>query len=180
MKLKTLLAGAILLSLVFARPVVAATADEIAAKNAQIQEIQRQIDEYQRQIDTVRTQKASLEGELKSLNAQVNQITLELKSLNLSISNTNLQISDTQSKIGAAVVKISKDQSALAQYIRVLYQNDQETLTSILIKNIRTRCAVFFRHNSHITQRLSIISAETPNNKSPHYGNNQKHKKNSL
>src|SRR3989344_7217256 len=113
----------------------ASTADEIAAKNAQIQEIQRQIDEYQKQIDAAHGQAVTLQSEVKSLNAQINQIALELKSLNLSIGNTTLQINDTQAKISEAQGKIGKDQDSLGQYIRLIYQNDQESLTSVLIKN---------------------------------------------
>jgi len=141
MRLQTII-GVIIISTLLSGPfslmsavVRASTADEIAAKNAQIQEIQRQIDEYQKQIDAAHGQAVTLQSEVKSLNAQINQIALELKSLNLSIGNTTLQINDTQARIIQAQEKITKDQGSLAQYIRILYQNDQETLTSILIKN---------------------------------------------
>jgi peptidoglycan hydrolase CwlO-like protein len=137
---KTIIAGLSLISLiassfVFSTNAMAATADEIAQKNAQIQELQRQISEYQKQIDSVHGQAQTLQGEIKSLTAQINQINLELQSLNLSISNTNLQIQDTQSKIGEAEDKMGKDQDSLGQYMRILYQNDQESLTAILIKH---------------------------------------------
>ncbi len=120
----------------FSVPLYAAdNAVEIADKNAQIQQIQQQIAQYQRQIDSIHGQALTLQGQVNSLNAQINQITLELKSLSLSIGSTNLQINDTQSKISVAEEKISKDQVALGEYLRLVYQNDQETLTSVLIKH---------------------------------------------
>ncbi len=109
--------------------------NEIANKNAQIQQIQQEIAQYQRQIDNIHGQALTLQGQVNSLNAQIKQITLELQSLGLSIGNTNLQISDTQSQITVAEDKIGKDQVALADYLRLVYQNDQESLTSVLIKH---------------------------------------------
>ncbi len=115
--------------------VYAAVADDIASKNQQIQEIQQQVDAYQQQIDTIHSQALTLQGQVKSLTAKISQITLELKSLGISISETNLEIADTETKIGDAEAKITKDQETLGQYLRVLYRNDQESLTSILLKN---------------------------------------------
>lgn len=115
--------------------VLAGTQDDIAAKNAQIEQIQQQIEQYQQQIDTIHSQAQTLQGEVNSLNAQIAQITLELKSLNLSISNTNSQIGDTQSQISDAEQKITKDDAVLAQYLLVTYQTDQESLVNILLKN---------------------------------------------
>jgi len=119
----------------FSLSVRASTADDIAAKNAQIQQIQQQIETYQQQIDSVHNQALTLQGEIKSLDAQIGQMTLELKSLAISISSTTLQINDIQAQITIAEGKIADDQASLGQYLRLVYQNDQETLTSILIKN---------------------------------------------
>ncbi|OGN27620.1 MAG: hypothetical protein A2941_01350 [Candidatus Yanofskybacteria bacterium RIFCSPLOWO2_01_FULL_49_17] len=114
---------------------IADTASEISERTAQIQELQRQIDQYQQQINSYHGQAQTLQGEISNLTAQINQINLELRSLALSISNTNLQINDTQAKIAEAERKIGKGQESLGQYLRIIYQNDQESLTSILIKN---------------------------------------------
>ncbi len=113
----------------------AAVTDEVNQKNSQIDEIQRQLDQYQQQIDTIHSQTMTLQGEVAALNAKIGQITLELKSLAISISKTNLEIQSTQSKINDAEDKISKNEVVLGQYLRIIYQNDQETLTSILLKH---------------------------------------------
>lgn len=110
-------------------------ADTASDTNQQIQDIQQQIAQYQQQIDTIHSQTVTIQGQITVLNAQINQITLELKSLALSINQTNLGIKNTQLKIGDAESQISKDEIVLAQYLRVVYQNDQETLTGILFKH---------------------------------------------
>lgn len=114
---------------------ICATADTTSDTNQQIQSIQQQIDEYQQQIDTIHSQTVTLQGQITVLSAQINKNALELKSLALSISQTNLEIKNTQLKISDAESKISKDQVVLAQYLQLIYKSDQETLTSILLKN---------------------------------------------
>ena len=113
----------------------AITADEINQKNREIEEIQRQIEQYQQQIDEIQPTKTTLQSEVASLNAKINQLNLEIKSLGLSVTKTNLEVKSTQEKIKEAEYKIARSQVILGQYLRILYQNDQETLTSILLKH---------------------------------------------
>ncbi len=114
---------------------ISARASTASDTDQQIQSLQQQIDQYQQQIDAVHSQAVTLQGQIAVLTAQINQYTLQLKSLALSISQTNADIKDTQKKISDAEAQISQDQIVLAQYLRVVYQNDQETLTGILFKN---------------------------------------------
>lgn len=109
--------------------------DEIDARNKQIEEIQRQIDEYEKQIEGAQNQSQTLQNEINSLNAKIGQVQLEIKSLGLSINKTNLEISATETKIGDAEGKISKHKNALGQYIKIINENDQRSLTEILLKN---------------------------------------------
>ena len=113
-------------------PVFGAVSDDT---NQQIQTLQQQIDQYQQQIDTIHSQSVTLKGQIDLLTAQINQTALELKSLGLSINQTTASIKATQAKITAAEAQIAEDQTILAQYLRVVYQNDQETLTGILFKH---------------------------------------------
>lgn len=113
----------------------ATLADDIAAKNRQIEELQRQIAEYQAQIDQNRTKSRTLQTEISKLNAEINQVTLEIKSLGYSIDQTSLEIRDTIEKIIEAEEKLSKHKEALGQFIRLAYETDQKTLTEILLNN---------------------------------------------
>jgi len=126
--------GIILLAFAFSHA-QATIQDDINARNQQIQAIQQQIDQYQQQIDAAHSQSLTLQSQVNSLNAQIGQITLELKSLALSISNTTLQITQTQDQITQAEQQIAKDQQVLSQYLLIIYKNDQESLTSVLLKH---------------------------------------------
>ena len=115
--------------------VLAVTPEEIAQKNREIEAIQKEIEQYQQQIEAIQPTKTTLQSEVANLNAKINKLNLEIKSLGLSIANTNSEVQSTQEKIKEAQNKIAKDQVVLGQYLRILYQNDQETLTSILLKH---------------------------------------------
>jgi peptidoglycan hydrolase CwlO-like protein len=116
-------------------PVQAITAEEISQKNKEIEAIQKEIEQYQQQIDSIQPTKATLQSEVAKLTAKINQLNLEIKSLGLSINKTNLEVKSTQEKIKDAEENIAKNQVVLGQYLRILYQNDQETLTGILLKH---------------------------------------------
>ncbi len=126
------LAGTVFLSFGRAR---AAVQDEISERNRQIEELQKQIDEYQNQIDGARTKSKTLENEIARLNAEISQVQLEIRSLNLSISKTGAEIGETERQINEATAEMEKHKQALAQYLKLAYENDQKTLTEILLKN---------------------------------------------
>ena len=116
-------------------PAIGAITDDINQKNSEIEEIQREIEQLMQQIDSIQPAKMTLQGEVANLNAKINQLNLEIKSLGLSITKTNLEVQSTQEKIKEAEDKIARNQVILGQYLRLLYQNDQETLTTILLKH---------------------------------------------
>src|SRR3989338_3083193 len=113
----------------------ASVQDDIANRQKQIEEIQRQIDEYQKQIEQTQSTSKTLEGAIKGLNAKIGQLTLEIKSLALSINQTISAIGVAENKISEANDKILKHRSALAQYLKAIYESDQKSLTEVLLKN---------------------------------------------
>ncbi len=136
----------------------ASVQDEIDAKNRQIEEIQKQIDEYEKQAEGAHSQSQTLQSEIANLNAQINQVQLEIRSLSLSINKTNLEIGSTETKIGEAQDKITTHKNALAQYIKIINENDQKSLTAILISN-RNLSDFFNDLNSIQTTQDSLKTA---------------------
>src|SRR3989338_6938015 len=113
----------------------AAVQDEIADRNQQIEELQKQIEEYQNQVDSARTKSSTLESEIARLNAEINQVQLEIRALNLSINKTTAEVRETEGQISDTEQQMAKHRNALAQYIKLAYENDQRTLTEILLNN---------------------------------------------
>ena len=113
----------------------AAVQDEISQRNQQIEELQRQIEEYQNQVDSARTKSSTLESEIARLNAEINQVQLEIRALNLSINKTTAEVRETEGQISDTEQQMAKHRNALAQYIKLAYENDQRSLTEILLNN---------------------------------------------
>ncbi|MEX2090731.1 MAG: lytic murein transglycosylase [Candidatus Paceibacterota bacterium] len=113
----------------------AAVQDEIQERNKQIEELQKQIEEYQNQVDTTRIHSKTLQNEIARLNAEINQVQLEIRVLNLSINKTSSEIQETEGQISKAETKMIKHKNALVQYLKLSYENDQKSLTEILLNN---------------------------------------------
>ncbi|OGN40847.1 MAG: hypothetical protein A2606_01880 [Candidatus Yanofskybacteria bacterium RIFOXYD1_FULL_42_10] len=109
--------------------------DDITAKQKQIEELERQIEEYQTQIDTTRSKSKTLKNEIVGLNAKINQLSLEIKSMSLAINQTSLEINDAENKIDRLQSEIGIHKNAMAQYIKIVYENDQKNLTEVILKN---------------------------------------------
>ncbi len=109
--------------------------DDIDAKNRLLEEYQRQLEGYIQEAEKAGSQSKTLKGEIARLNAEINQVQLEIKSLGVSINKTSLEIGVTETKVGEAVDKINKHKNALGQYIKIINENDQKSLTEILLKN---------------------------------------------
>lgn len=132
---RALIGVLVLFSLVFFSPVHASVQDDIDAKNRLLEEYQRQLEGYIQEAEKAGSQSKTLQGEIARLNAEINQVQLEIKSLGVSINKTGLEIGVTETKIGDAENKINTHKSALGQYIKIINENDQRSLTEILLKN---------------------------------------------
>ncbi len=126
---------ALMFSLIQIHSVEATVQDEIDAKNRLLEEYQKQMEEYQSQAENAGLQSKTLKNEITRLNTEIKQVQLEIKSLGVSINKTGLEIGVTETKIGDAEDKINKHKNALAQYIKIINENDQRSLTEILLKN---------------------------------------------
>jgi len=109
--------------------------DDIDAKNRLLEEYQRQMEEYIQEAEKAGTQSKTLKNEIARLNAEIKQVQLEIKTLNVSINKTGLEIGVTETKISDAKNKVNKHKNALGQYIKIINENDQRSLTEILLKN---------------------------------------------
>lgn len=127
----TLVMGVVLTAV----PAHASISDEIAAKQAQIQELQRQIAEYQQQADAVGSKSRTLENEIAKLNAQINRIELEVRELEANIDKTGLEIERTSGSIGEAEQQLGLQRDALSTYLRETDAIDQQSLAQILLKH---------------------------------------------
>jgi membrane-bound lytic murein transglycosylase B len=138
-----------------------AIADDIAAKQQQIEALQRQIDAYQAQAEAAGQQSKTLQSEVARLNAQIGSLTTQIKSLSLSIDSTNLGIQETSSAISDGEHRLELHRQAMAQYLRETDAVDQMSLSQILLQHNALSDFFDYIHSIQRTQdnlRLAIRS----------------------
>jgi len=125
-------------------PTPVKTESEIKFDNLQIQrtELEKQLAEYEQQIeDTQKTideykkKGSTLKNEISTLSAKVDKLNLQIRAVTVSLSKINQDIIETQKQIGTTEGKIDTNKEALAESLRVIYQNDNQNMMTILLAN---------------------------------------------
>ncbi|MDP3725033.1 MAG: lytic murein transglycosylase [Nanoarchaeota archaeon] len=138
--MKQYVALALLILLLFSLPLAQAQESSTDGKSraeleAELADLERQIEEQQKQVTTYKTQGASLKNEINSLNSRITKLNLQIKALDLTIEKVGRNIVETQRSITGTERKIDIHKDALTQAVRNLYEQDQEGLVEILLKN---------------------------------------------
>ncbi len=97
-------------------------------------EIQKQIDQYENKIQQTRQKSDSLQRQKDLLNAQMEQLKLRLKQAQLNIQDLESSIADKNEEIAVIEAQLSEKRKLLGEYIRTIYQYDQENLLEIILK----------------------------------------------
>jgi len=101
----------------------------------QLQELEKQIDQHEKTIETYKKQGTTLSNEIKSLEAKINKLTLQIKAVNLNLKKLDQEIGETTVKISSTQDKLTFNKDALTKSLRLLYENGNEGLMEIILKN---------------------------------------------
>ena len=102
---------------------------------AELADLERQIEGQQKEVTKYKTQGTTLKNEINSLNARINKLNLQIKALDLTIEKVGKNIVETQRDIMSTEKKIEIHKDALTKAAQNLYEQDQEGLVEILLKN---------------------------------------------
>ena len=109
---------------------------DINDKRTQIEELKKQMAVYEKNIEAKRNEIGELSAQLSIMNSNISKINLEIKAAELEIETTNLKIDNTELKIQAKENEITDIKQQIAQILRTLHQQQQESsLLEILIVN---------------------------------------------
>lgn len=101
----------------------------------QIEELEKQAAEYKGGILSKQKEAQTLKREIDTLNAQLQNLQTGIKITGYQIDSTRLSIQDLQNKIFDRQAEIVEKQQAVAFILNLIYQNDQENLLTIILKN---------------------------------------------
>lgn len=106
----------------------------IEQKQQELESIQEKVDSYRAQIREGRQEVRSLQREIDLLDSQISQVELQIRETDLAIEEIDLAIRAKEEGIGIIEERIEHEKVFLAEYLRVIYQYDQESILEILLK----------------------------------------------
>ncbi len=109
------------------------TAQQKAALQAQLDEINTEIAQNQAQLVTQQKQRTSYERDVAILDSKIQQAQLQIKQRNLTISQIESDIADKQTGIAALDSQVAKGQDSLAQILRRTQQIDGLSFTEVAL-----------------------------------------------
>src|SRR3989344_852137 len=101
----------------------------------QLEELQKKSAEYQKVVSGKQKEGASLQKEIRVLTNQISRLETDVKITENKISSTQLVISDLRVKIFDRQEKITSRQDTVGSLLKMMYQNDRESLLTVLLKN---------------------------------------------
>lgn len=126
--------------LLFAIPVLQATAatsadlqSQIDAHNAQIQQLDQEIAQYQKQLDATSAKKQTLQTSLSQIQTSIKKTNASIQVTQNKIGSTNLQIQQLAGSISTAEDSIANEQAGLAQSLRTLSEVESQPLALTLL-----------------------------------------------
>ncbi len=109
--------------------------DAINKKNQELQQVSSQIEATQQQIEGTQSKGTSLKKEITSIDKQVSQLNLNIKSSELTIDKLNLEIDSLEYDITDTGEKVISKKEAIAEILRQLQQNGEETPLTVFLRN---------------------------------------------
>jgi len=146
----------------FAKFYVFAQSTPITTDQQQIQENQAQIDELEKKAESYRQMIEMNQNKATTLQNQIKLMEGQIATLELDIANTQARIDSTEKDIGGLSTQIEEKQRniesqkiVLSELIEVYYENDQDTLTEMLLKN--SSFSEFMNQTEYISQTGSKV-----------------------
>jgi len=130
-------------------------AEDRTVLEQQLKDLESQIDQYEGQISGYQKQGSSLKNEISTLNSKIAKINLQIKAVNVQMSQLDTKISDTEVQIDSTEKDIQERRGTLTALLNELYQNNQENLLHVFLKN--PKLSDFFSDVNNITLLQSNV-----------------------
>ncbi|OGZ34449.1 MAG: hypothetical protein A2Y98_03935 [Candidatus Portnoybacteria bacterium RBG_19FT_COMBO_36_7] len=106
---------------------------EIAAKQAQIQELQKQIAAYNAQLKNAKSQETTLAKQIANMQTQIKKLEADIKLTQTKISATSLKIEELSFDIAARNREIEKQKANLSETIRKINEYDHASPLQLVL-----------------------------------------------
>jgi len=108
---------------------------QISASQAQLNQLEEQINQYQNKIQEYSRQRQTLSREINILNDNIASLNLQIQAVQLSLNQLDAEIASTTENISITQASIDNANISIGNLLRYLYQNDNQSLMEIFLKN---------------------------------------------
>jgi len=108
-------------------------AEERAALEQELRELEEQIAKYQEDITKTEQEKKTLQDQIYLLKQKVERLNLQIYQSNIMIKDLGFQVEDTRGSIDSTALKIRDSRKDLANILQLIYQEDQRSLLEIFL-----------------------------------------------
>ena len=108
---------------------------EIKERNARLSEIEKEIAGYEAELKKVGAEKSTLQSAINQLELERKKIQADITYTQNKIDNTDLEINKLSLEIDDTSESISKSAAAVGEILRVVDQNDQESLIELFLRH---------------------------------------------
>jgi murein DD-endopeptidase MepM/ murein hydrolase activator NlpD len=108
---------------------------KIEDQRKEVEALQKKISEYNNQIKKIQGQGRSLGNQIAILENQIAKINLDVEATEKSIEQTKLEVQAINLQIIDLEFEIADQKSKIAEYLRLIYKNDQVSYLEILLMN---------------------------------------------
>lgn len=108
---------------------------DLNARRAEIDELKRQAEIYQQRIAEQRNEAFSLKNQINILDTEIAKVKIDIRTKQQEIEITNLDIKETARKIEQLKVDVLTQKDKIAELLRIIFQNDNQSYLEILLMN---------------------------------------------
>jgi peptidoglycan hydrolase CwlO-like protein len=112
-----------------------ANEEEMRNLETELEKIESEIDDYQSSISTLQNQQKTLNQNIKLLDAEIKKMDLQIKATTIQLSKLDKEISSLQKNIVYTEGDIDKLKVLLAGSLRELYDDGQESILELVLRN---------------------------------------------
>lgn len=111
----------------------AALIEEQRALEEELRKLEEQISKYEEDITKTQQEKKTLQNQIYLLKQKIEKSNLQIQQSNVVIRDINFQIDDTKVSIEKTSLKVEDSREMLANILRTIYEEEQESLIEILL-----------------------------------------------
>jgi len=108
---------------------------QIDTKKKEIEALQKKSETYKKNIEQAKRKALSLETELAILSNKIAGIKIDIETTEKRIETVNLEIQNLELQIKEKEENITKNKDRLAEFLRLIYRNDQRSYLAVLVAN---------------------------------------------